>query len=143
MIEYKKVEFGSPRYREMLRLREEILRAPLGLALSADDMAYDAQEWHLAALRGEELVGCLLVRPLSPVEAKLRQMAVVGSLRGQRIGEGLLRFAEEICAQSGVEQIVLSARCTALGFYEKCGYVCEGAEYIEQTIAHIKMRKAL
>ncbi len=86
--QFEQVDFGGARYRDMLALREAILRRPLGLSLSEQDTAQDATDWHFAALLENKLAGCLLVRPVSAESAKLRQMAVVESARGKRSATG-------------------------------------------------------
>ena len=80
---------------------------------------------------------------LDATTVKLRQMAVVPSHQGQRIGQRLLAYAESMACDRGFERIVLHARENAVGFYEKSGFVTIGASFIEVTIPHQKMVKRL
>ena len=49
-------------------------------------------------------------------------MAVVSGLQGKGIGKVLLQFAENIARDRGYKKIMMHARKTAVGFYEKSGY---------------------
>lgn len=41
------------------------------------------------------------------------------------------------------DELVLSAQLTAMGFYEKCGFIAEGESYLDEHCPHIKMSKSL
>ena len=55
----------------------------------------------------------------------------------------MVRFAEEYCKDKGNSMMVLNARKTAVGFYEKLGYDTLGEEFLEINIPHYKMHKHL
>ena len=74
---------------------------------------------------------------------RLRQMAVVSGLQGKGIGKVLLQFAENIARDRGFKKIVMHARKTAIGFYEKSGYKIISTEFKEITIPHYEMEKIL
>jgi predicted GNAT family N-acyltransferase len=46
-------------------------------------------------------------------------------------------------AERGAREVAIHAQLSALGFWERAGYVAEGAEFEEAGIAHIAMRRAL
>ncbi len=135
------VVFQSPRYHEMVALRTAILRAPLGLSFTQEQLDAEHDYTHLAALLDGRVVGTLLLAPPEPDYTKLRQMAVSSEMQGMGVGAELMRFAEALLGERGVVRIVLHARDTAVGFYEKLGYTVFGEPFMEMTIPHVKMEK--
>jgi N-acetylglutamate synthase-like GNAT family acetyltransferase len=142
-ITTEEVPYGSEKYKELLKLRYEVLRKPLGTELTDKDTALDDKEFHLAAVEGQTIAGCVLLRPLSPDLIKLRQMAVSDHYQGKGIGAKLVTYAEEVAAERGFKVMEMHAREFARGFYEKLGYVTEGEHFIEATVSTIKMHKSL
>ena len=59
------------------------------------------------------------------------------------LGKILVANAEETTLENGYKQIILHARITAQGFYEKLGYAPFGNIFTEVTIPHIAMQKSL
>jgi predicted GNAT family N-acyltransferase len=135
--------YGSSLYSEMLALREKILRAPLGLALTDADKRGDADQIHLAAKIGERLVGCAILVPADAGTMKLRQMAVEDGFQGQKIGQKILAYAETLARTKAYQRIQLHARETAVGFYERSGYHTVSGPFLEVTIPHREMEKSL
>ena len=70
-------------------------------------------------------------------------MAVFSGLQGKGIGKVLLQFAENIARDRGYKKIIMHARKTAVGFYEKLGYKITSPEFEEVTIPHYVMEKSL
>lgn len=71
----------------------------------------------------------------------LGRMAVLPAYRGQGVGAALLQALLECAQQRQDLAVVLHAQTHAVGFYEKFGFIKEGAEYIEAGIPHYTMRK--
>lgn len=130
-------------YSKALELRRSVLREPLGLRLSATDRKDDHHSHHFAVLEHGKMVACLIAIPQTTNQVRLRQMAVLPEHQSKGLGRELLQFAERCLLGHGVERIELHARTTAVEFYQKQGYRIEGEEFMEQTIAHIKMSKNL
>ena len=63
--------------------------------------------------------------------------------QGTGIGRGLMEGVERILITDELDRIELNARDTAVGFYEKLGFRKMGEEFLEVTIPHWKMVKAL
>ncbi|MBE6780594.1 MAG: GNAT family N-acetyltransferase [Ruminococcaceae bacterium] len=59
------------------------------------------------------------------------------------LGASLMNNAVSYFKQNGVKSIVLNSQKTAVGFYEKLGFIAVGEEFIEAGIPHIKMVKSL
>lgn len=67
-----KVAYGSELYDGCVALREEVLRAPLGLPLSPDELADDAVREHFCAVADGNVVGSVSLKPLSLHGLQLR-----------------------------------------------------------------------
>ena len=135
---------GSAGWREMVALRAEVLRSPLGLAYSDAQLGSDVEQLHLALRLGQLLAGTLLVVPPdSAREGKLRQMAIRPGLQRGGLGTLLVRRGEDELRRLQASGVRLSARATAIGFYERLGYVAEGEPFLEVTLPHRLMRRRL
>ncbi len=91
----------------------------------------------------QTLVACVVAVPLSPSQAKIRQMVVDDAYQQQGIGKMLLKQTETELFDRGFQSIELNARDVAMDFYAKLGYVVAGEPFIEVTIPHFKMTKRL
>ena len=136
----KIIDYGSDEYRQMLRLRYEILRAPLGLQLENDDVFYDRENVLIGAFEDEKLLACCMLQR-DESQILLRQMAVKNDLQGKGIGRALMNFAENIARDMGYREISMYARKSVTGFYEKQGYKSSSDEFIRLTIPHLMMKK--
>ena len=138
------IEFGSPGFDELVYLRDIMLRQPLGLKFSEEEIAEEYTSTHFGAYTDElDLLGVLVMKPLSDKQVKMRQVAVYPSAQKRGVGQAMVAASELFAAQEGFDEIVLSARVPAVPFYEKLGYEVVGDMYKEVGIDHYKMRKAL
>lgn len=136
------IEYGSLMYEEEIKLRDNVLRAPLGLKFSKENLESEVDELRYGLLNSNgELIACLLVRILDNSVAKLRQMAVKEDLRGKGIGRELMNKVESELNKKNFKKIELHARMYAKEFYDKLGYSPIGEEFMEIGIPHIKMTK--
>ena len=142
-VEFKVADFGSPEQLESIELRRRILRWPLGLDLTAEDIAKEQNEFHLVALQEGRLLACLVLTPLDRQSIKMRQVAVEPDLQGRGIGTRLVAFSEDVARQKGFSRMVLHARDTAVPFYLRLNYAIEGEPFEEVTIPHRRMMKML
>ena len=136
---------GGAAWRETVRLRHAVLRAPLGLAFSDDELAREASQLHLALHAQGRLAGVVVLVPpdAGPPTWKLRQMAVAPELRGRGIGTALVTAAEASVRARGGERVLLHARADAVPFYARLDYAAEGAMFEEVTIPHRRMTRRL
>lgn len=134
---------GSGRYGEARRLREAVLRAPLGLTLAGEPPEREADFRHFGVLCGEALLACLVVVGRGDGWVQVRQMAVCQGCRGQGLGRFLLEGVEGRLTGEGVRGIYLHARLEAEGFYGRLGYRRSGPEFEEVGIGHCRMEKEL
>ncbi len=69
---------------------------------------------------------------------KLERFAVLKEFRGSGMGKALVRAVlDSLPAQA--EYVYLNAQLTAIGLYEKFGFVKEGPQFEEAGIQHFKM----
>jgi len=137
------IDHGTKEYQQMVNLRMEILRKPLGLSFDAAELEKEKEDVLMGAFEDEKLLGCCLLTRMDQHTMRLRQMAVPNSMQGKGIGRALMIFAENIARDLGYKKLCMHARKTALGFYEKLGYSASGEEFIEVTIPHYIMEKSL
>ena len=139
----KLIDHGTPEYHQMVQLRTEILRKPLGLTFEPEELEKEKDEILIAAFEDDKMLGCCMLIKTEPHTVRLRQMAVHNSLQGKGIGRALMQFAENIARDRGFRRITMHARKTATGFYEKLGYSVSGEEFEEVTLPHVIMEKSL
>jgi ribosomal protein S18 acetylase RimI-like enzyme len=139
----KMIDHGSKEYQQMVHLRNEILRKPLGLTFTQEELEKEKEEILIGAFEDEKMLGCCMLIKESPSVVRLRQMAVLNNLQGKGIGRALMQFAENIARDRGFRKITMHARKSAIGFYEKLGYQVTGDEFHEVTIPHHIMEKPL
>lgn len=137
------IDHGSREYDQMVALRMEILRKPLGLTFNPEELDGERADILLGAFDEDRLLACCLLTRQDAATCRLRQMAVVNSLQGRGLGASLLYFAENVARDRGFRELVMHARMTAVGFYEKQGYRPSGPAFEEVTIPHLLMRKPL
>ena len=141
----KLMDFGSQNYLEMVDLRRKVLRIPLGLDFSEEDLNKDIKSKLLGYYNTKnELLGCCVVDiDEENASLRVRQMAVSPLFQSQGIGKELMLFVERIAEDVKINRIYLHARKTAVGFYEKSGYSVCSDEFMEVNIPHFEMEKRL
>ncbi len=134
---------SDPAYVGTRDLRYRVLRRPLGMLPGTELNASETACWHLAALSGETVVGCVIFRDDGDGAGQLMQMAVDPDQQGHGVGRALIEALEERAKLDGIERIYLHAREVAVGFYASLGYAVEGEPYLEVGIPHRHMAKQL
>ncbi len=138
------VEYGSPEYDETLQLRTEVLRKPLGLEFTEEQLAKEYTDIHLAITdASSSIIACLILTPLDNEVIKMRQVAVNFEFQGQGLGKSLVSYAEEVAKYYGFQKMELNARDTAVPFYLSMQYTIDGDPFVEVGIAHSFMFKNL
>lgn len=139
----KIIDHNSKEYKQMVDLRRQILRKPLGLDFTNEDLEKEKEDLLIAAYEDDEMLGCCILTQIAPDTVRLRQMAVKAGLQGKGIGRVMMQFAENVARDRGNKKLCMHARKTAAGFYEKLGYNVAGEEFTEVTIPHYNMEKLL
>jgi ribosomal protein S18 acetylase RimI-like enzyme len=138
-----KIRYNTNEYKQTVALREEILRKPLNLEFSTEELERENDSFHLACWKDSILVAGLVLKPVTDQQIRLRQLAVKRNFQNKGIGRILMNYSESFAKSHGFREIVMHARETAVGFYEKLGYKREGEKFIEVTIPHFMMWKIL
>ncbi len=137
------VPHAGPDYEAAVTLRRAVLRTPLGLDFTAEQLAAETADTHFAAFDGTQIVGAVVMTPYDATTVKLRQMAVSPDAQGKGVGAALLKAFEAQARAAGMTGITLAARVTAQDFYARNGYTAEGGIFEEVTLPHIHMTKSL
>lgn len=141
-IVFQVIDHDGPRYREAVRLREAVLRAPLGLSFTPEELAAEAGHLHLVGLEGDTVCATAVLVPEGKA-MKMQRVAVAPELQGRGIGRALMRYCEQVARGHGAKTIYAHARESAVPFYEKNWYVAEGELFDEDGIPHVRMWKVL
>ena len=129
-------------------LRHRILRAGLPL----DAAIFDGDELptsvHVAAMFGNEVVGCATFH-FSQWQGRpawqLRGMATSDTVRRQGLGRKMLDFAEQqLKSLNDTRQLWCNARTPAIPFYEAMGWRVESGVFEIPTAGpHVRMSKRM
>jgi len=139
----KQIDHGTREYQQMIKLRDDMLRKPLGLSFAPEELEQEKENMLIGAFEDDEMLGCCMLVEEKPGTVRLRQMAVLNDLQGKGIGRALMGFAENLARDRGYKIMSMHARKNAVGFYEKMGYKITSPEFIEVTIPHYVMEKQL
>ena len=139
----KIIDHGSKEYKQMVDLRYHMLRKPLGLQFTEEELEQEKEDILICCFEDDRVEGCCLLTETDKKTVRLRQMAVLSGLQGKGLGRVMMQFAENIARDRGYKKITMHARKTAVGFYEKLGYHIAGKEFEEVTIPHFVMEKQL
>jgi predicted GNAT family N-acyltransferase len=139
----KMIDHGSKEYQQMVNLRYNILRKPLGLNFTPDELEKEKNNVLIGVFEDDQLLGCCMLVKEDNKKMRLRQMAVPNNLQGKGIGRALMSFAENISRDLGYSRIIMHARKTAIPFFEKLGYKVTSEVFDEITIPHHIMEKDL
>src|SRR5215831_16970814 len=118
----KIIDHGTKEYLQMVKLRDDMLRKPLGLTFSKDELDNEKDNLLIGAFEDDRLLGCCMIVEEKPGQARLRQMAVLNDLQGKGIGRALMVFAENLARDHGYRLLTMHARKNAVLFFEKMGY---------------------
>jgi predicted GNAT family N-acyltransferase len=139
----KIIDHGTKEYQQMVKLRDDILRKPLGLTFDSEELEDEKKNLLIGAFEDDNMLGCCMLVEENSAIVKLRQMAVLNALQGKGIGRALMQFAENLARDHGYKVLTMHARKNAVGFYEKMGYKVKGEEFQEVSIPHFEMQKEL
>ncbi len=135
------INSADSKYQQVLQLRNEVLRKPLGLSLFDENLNDEKNELIFILENDNELIACCMLKKISTTIFKLRQMAVKSNFQGKGNGQKLIAFVEHYANENKIQCIELHARVSALSFYKNLEYQFFGEEFEEVGIPHLKMKK--
>lgn len=145
--QFLKIEHASATYWHAVALREEVLRVPLKMIFTQEELlAETAPQRHYGLCTGDDpacMVAGVCALPLSDGVWKIRQVAVAQHLQGTGLGRRLMEAVErDLSENMGARHFVLHSRVKVQAFYEKLGYAPVGPGFDEVGIPHQRMEKA-
>lgn len=134
----------SPEYDAAIALRAAVLRIPLNLEFTEEQLESESEEFHFGAFSVDgNLLACLSFKVDSANCLQMRQVAVKTALQNSGIGQFIVKEAENWAKSKGFTKIILHARDVAVPFYSKLHYETVGDPFIEVNILHRHMLKNL
>lgn len=135
---------ASALYREAVALRQQVLRTPLKMSFSEEDLAAEGPpQRHVGGILDGKIVASACFLPVENGGVKVRQVAVAEDRRGHGLGRELMHFTENLAAVSGATWVTLHARLVVMDFYLRLGYAPVGEEFVEVGLPHVEMQKRL
>ncbi|MEM8833571.1 MAG: GNAT family N-acetyltransferase [Pseudomonadota bacterium] len=123
------IAYGSEEYELSKSFRQRILREPLGIKLSEDDLRGEDRQHHFIAMFQNSIVGTVVVANVDNERAKLRQMAVDDNHQKNGIGKKLISQVDRFVHDKSYKFVVCTARKTSAGFYKKMGFIIDGEPF--------------
>jgi len=142
-MEIRRIQPSSSEYEQLINLRVTALLNPIGIPASYIDREAEKNDIFIGAFDGGEIIGCCVLTKNTDSIIQLRQMAVRPDQQGKKIGAAIISFAEQAARQEGFSILMMHARDTVLGFYERCGYDISGEQFFEVGIGHHRMEKRI
>ncbi|MEI5993171.1 GNAT family N-acetyltransferase [Candidatus Enterococcus mansonii] len=131
-------------YLDALSIRHQVFMLEQHVPKEIEIDKYEAACIHFVLYSDENVaVATCRLLPLEDGVIKLQRMAVQKKFRGKEYGRLIVEAAESFSKEQGYHIVTLGAQITALGFYERMGYVKEGEKFLDADIEHYKMNKAL
>ena len=85
----KQIDHGTKEYQQMVKLRNDILRKPLGLSFTPEELAREKEDILIGAFDEDEMLACCMLTRAENNCLRLRQMAVQNNLQGKGIGAAI------------------------------------------------------
>ena len=137
---FKLIEHGTREWKEAVRLREEVLRKPLGSVFSESELEEEKNHYQIAGYRGDALIATAVLVP-EINKMKMQRVVVVENYRGLNIGSEMMLFCEAFARNMNVNVLYCHARDSAVNFYLRNNYKALGNYFDEDGIPHLKMEK--
>lgn len=133
-------------YREAIAdiqaIRRQVFQQEQGVSAELEFDGLDDAATHLLACDRTQAVGTARLRPLDNRKAKVERVAVLASHRGRGIGRQLMVAAIAQVRSQGMTTIKINAQLQVKAFYERLGFVAQGAVFEEAGIPHVAMTLA-
>ena len=121
-------------------IRRQVFTDEQGVDEALDLDGQDPTCFHVLAWERHDLaVGTARITP----GGKIGRMAVLKEWRRQGVGGLMLQSLLAHGAEQGLQEVYLHAQLTAVAFYQRHGFIREGAPFEEAGIAHVRMIRPL
>ena len=139
---FKEIAHNSSEWRNAVKLREKILREPLGSFFTDQELEEEKYHFQIAGFIDDTIIATAVLVPEGEV-MKMQRVVVTENLRGLNIGSEMMTFCEKFALDRNSKLIYCHARDSAVNFYIKNGYEGIGDYFDEDGIPHLKMIKKL
>jgi len=134
----------SQEYFDYYSFRWQMLRQPWGVEKGSEQDELEDDAFHRIALHHDDIIACGRLHFSEPATAQIRYMAVSEDFQQQGIGKLILLSLEDIAKKNQANKLILNARESAIGFYEKQGYkIITETHTLFNTIKHFKMERCI
>lgn len=131
-------------YSDYYLLRWKILRAPWGQNKDSVKDCLEDDSIHRIAILDDKIIACGRLHFIDQITAQIRYMAVANDFMKKGVGTDIIVSLEDAAKENNIQTIILHARETVVGFYEKRGYqLIEKSHLLFNDIQHYKMQKKL
>ena len=125
-----------------LAIRAEVFIEEQGVSRAEEVDGTDLDCLHWLVTDDVGPAATLRVTPKGGI-AKIQRVAVLKRVRRTGVGARLMRQAMADLKARGFERATLGAQLSAIGFYERLGFVVRGPVYDDAGIAHRDMDRIL
>lgn len=139
---FKEITYRSPEWIQAVRLREKILREPLGSKFTDKELQGEKTHIQIAGFLDNELIATAVLVPEGR-EMKMQRVVVSENLRNKHIGSEMMSYCEKLAVDRHFKIMYCHARDSAVNFYTKNSYERVGDYFDEDGIPHLKMKKIL
>lgn len=127
-------------YREQLSfVRREVFIQEQNVPEELEWDEFDRTAQHILVLNDTQPVATARIKK----DGHIGRMAVLKQYRQQGIGSEILLRLLDDARKLELKKVFLYAQVSAIHFYEKQGFVCEGNEFMDAGIPHKMMIKKL
>ena len=140
---FKNILYNSKNYWQSVDLRDTILRQPLGLVFTKEELLLEDVQLHFAGFAANEIIGSFIFVKVDERKLKMRQVCIAESFQKKGVGSKMMLFAENWAKENGFKEIYCHARNNALAFYKNLDYTIEGDSFEEVGLKHYKLIKYL
>lgn len=142
-METRVVKHYSKEYWKLVQLRDKVLREPLNLMFSEEELFMEADQIHIGCFEENQAAASLTLVKLSEDIVKMRQVCVHPFAQGKGLGKIIVNFSEQWAIENGYKLMECNARETAIPFYLNLGYEKQGESFNEVGLPHCKLIKKL
>lgn len=132
IIKYRKADETC--YAQTLALRDQILRQPFGVTIYDENLDYEVENIFFGAFENGELIGTVNYFTKASKTAQLCAFAVIADRQKSGIGSQLVQALFADLRAQNFEKCIVEARGTAVGFYEKMGFVLTSSAFKNERL---------
>lgn len=139
---FKIVPYSSKAWEKAVKLREKILRMPLGEKFTTKELEEEKNHIQIVGYINDEIIATAVLVP-EDTDMKMQRVVVSDKFRNLNIGTEMMGFCESYILNEGYKAVYCHARDSAVNFYLKNGYLADGDYFPEDGIPHLKMKKVI